>query len=140
MVVQNPPPSRHAPGHDWSRWAAVIDCAAFLQKAPRAINKTNAKWLVELVSTSATMGLNEALRCEAGTVMFACDSCPEMGSPKDMEQWHRCQGREVTAYREIRGQTHAEPTEMLSPKPLQDFLSDGKNKTALVQHLECELL
>ena len=138
-VVPNPPHSRHAPGHDWSRWAAVIDYAAFLQKAPRAIN-TNAKWLVELVSTSATMGLNEALRCEAGTVIFACDSYPETGSPKDLEQWHRCQGREVTAYREIRGRTHAEPTEMLSPKPLQDFLSDGKNKTALVQHLECELL
>ena len=138
-VVPNPPRFVHAQGHDWSRWAVVIDYAAFLQKAPRAVDQ-DAKALVEIVTTSARMGLNETMRCEAGTAIWACDSYPATGSPKDFEQWCRRQGREVTAYKEIRGRHHAEPTEMLSPKPLQDFLSDGRNKTALVAHLERELL
>ena len=86
------------------------------------------------------MGLNEAARAEAGTAMFACDSHPESGSPKDLEQWHRSQGREVTAHRETRGRKHKEPTEILSPKPLRDFLGDGRNKTAMVELLEEEVL
>ena len=138
-VCPFPPEYRRPVGASWVGEASIFDYAAILQKCRVALSGDE-KWLVEMITASVVVLLNEARKLHGETLMLCCDSYPGEGSPKDLEAIARLKGRTLTRFKIIRGRSNPNPTPMLSPEALKDFLGDGHNKTQMVAHLREELL